>query len=166
MSPVFDPRSAMQALLEGEVRFIVIGGLAGRLHGSNLVTNDLDICYSRAPDNLERLASVLRDLEASLRGAPKDVPFLLDAETLKAGDHFTFDTVFGPLDCLGTPAGVAGYGELERTAVEADLDGTTVKVASIDDLIAMKLAAGRPQDLYQAEVLGALREEIDRLDQY
>lgn len=165
MTAAFDPLGAMRVLVEKTVQFVLIGGFAGRLHGSNLVTNDLDICYSRDPDNLEHLASALREMGATLRGAPEDIPFLLDARTLQAGDHFTFDTIFGSLDCLGTPAGVGGYDHLERTSKEMDLDGLSVKVASLDDLIAMKLAAARPQDMYQAEVLGALREEIDRHDQ-
>jgi hypothetical protein len=78
------------------------------------------------------------------------------------GDHFTFVTDAGNLDCLGTPAGVSGFDELEPTAVTMDLDGLTVLVASVDDLIRMKLAAGRPKDLIEAEVLGALKDEIDQ----
>ena len=51
--------------------------------------------------------------------------------------------------------------DLERTAVRMDLEGVEVRVASIDDLIRMKQAAGRPKDLIEVEVLGALREEMD-----
>lgn len=127
-----------------------------------MATFDLDICYARDDENLERLASALQELKAKLRGAPEDVPFILDAKTLKMGDHFTFSTTVGALDCLGTPSGTRGYDDLDRVAEERDLNGLTVKVASIDDLIRMKRAAGRPKDLVQAEVLGALREEIEK----
>lgn len=157
----FDPQSVLDALAEGKVRFVVIGGLAASLHGSPSITNDLDICYARDEVNLERLAAALTVAGAHLRGAPDEVPFLLDAKTLAAGDHFTFITRFGGVDCLGTPAGSDGFDALNANAVEMVIDLLPIKVASIDDLIKMKLAAGRPKDLIEVEVLGALREEIE-----
>ena len=160
MTEAFDPLAALRALDRHGVRFVLIGGLGARLHGSPSVTNDLDVSYDRSPENLERLAAALRDLRARLRGAPDDVPFLLDAKTLAAGDHFTFTTRAGNLDILGTPAGVESFDELERNAERMELGGLTVPVASIDDLIAMKSAAARPKDLIEVEVLGALRDEI------
>ena len=93
-------------------------------------------------------------------GAPTTtLPFSLDAKTLAAGDHFTFVTDLGDLDCLGIPAGTLGYDDLMKSAVDVDLDGLVVAVASIDDLIRMKRAAGRPRDLAELEILGALRDE-------
>jgi predicted nucleotidyltransferase len=160
-TPAFDPLRALRVLTELDVRFVMIGGFAGRLHGSPTVTNDLDICYARDAENLRRLAAALRELRATLRGAPLSVPFRLEAATLAAGDHFTFETEAGNLDVLGAPAGVRAMEDLERTAVRMDLDGLEVRVASIDDLIRMKQAAGRPKDLIEVEVLGALREEMD-----
>ncbi len=157
----FDPLRSLRVLTDHDVRFVMIGGFAVRLHGSPTVTNDLDICYARDRENLERLALALRELRARLRGAPQGVRFRLEAETFAAGDHFTFETEAGNLDVLGAPAGVRAMEELERTAVVMDLDGLLVRVASIDDLIRMKQAAGRPKDLIEAEVLGALREELD-----
>jgi hypothetical protein len=157
----FDPLAAIRALHAGRVQFVVIGGIAARLLGSPTVTADLDICYARDRDNLERLAPVLLDLGATLRGAPADLPFVPDARTLAAGDHFTLSTSAGDLDLLGTPAGVAGYEQLRRGAERLDVDGMEVLVASIDDLITMKRASGRPKDLVELEILGALREELE-----
>jgi hypothetical protein len=137
--------------------------LAARGYGSARITNDLDICYARDDDNLSRLAAALKDLGARLRGAPEDVPFLLDAKTLAAGDHFTFLTRAGGLDCLGSPAGArGGYDELERNATEMEIAGIPVMVASIDDLIRMKLTAGRDKDVSDASDLAAIRDERDR----
>lgn len=158
----FDPRSALESLTDHGVRFVLIGGLAARLHGSPSVTGDTDICYDRSPENLERLATALTELDAQLRGAPDDVPFILDARTLAAGAHFTFLTRAGSVDCLGTPAGIEGFDALYRDAVEMSFERMVIPVASIDDLIRMKQAAGRPKDLIEVEILGALREEIDR----
>jgi hypothetical protein len=156
----FDPLRALRTLERHGVRFLLIGGLGGRLHGSPTVTNDTDVCYERSPDNLERLATALRSLKATLREAPVEVPFLLDAKTLAAGDHFTFSTSAGNLDCLGTPAGTDGFADLDRRATVYEVEGLEVRVASVDDLIAMKRAAGRPKDLIEVEVLGALRDEL------
>jgi hypothetical protein len=161
MTSRFDYLDALETLARHGVRFVVIGGIAGTLRGSTIVTQDIDVCYARDDDNLERLASALRHINARLRGAP-EVPFLLDARTLKMGDHFTFTTDVGSLDILGHPSGIpGGYEELERAADEVDLGAFRVKVASIDDLIRMKRASGRPKDLIEVEVLGALRDEID-----
>jgi len=161
--PAFDPLSALRTLLEHEVRFVLIGGYAGALRGSPVITGDLDICYARDDADLERLADALRELDAGLRGAPPHVPFLLDARTLRAGDHFTFSTSAGPLDCLGTPAGTKGFPDLDARATDEVVDGITIRVASIDDLIRMKRAAGRPKDRIALEWLSALRDELDDL---
>lgn len=160
--PGFDPLAALGVLERNGVRYIVIGAIAGRLLGSPTVTRDLDICYARDDANLEALVSALQELHARLRGVHEDVPFILDARTLRAGDSLTFETDAGDLDLLGTPAGTHGYEELTRTAEELNLGALTIRVASIDALIQMKRAAGRPKDLIEVEVLAALRNEIDR----
>ena len=113
----FDPIAALQLLQRHGVRFVVIGGFAGRLWGSPTMTNDVDICYDRDTGNLERLAAALQELHARLRGVDDDVPFLLDARTIANGQNFTFTTDLGPLDVLGLPAGVKEFSEL---AVERD----------------------------------------------
>jgi hypothetical protein len=155
----FDPLRALRTLDRHGVRFVLIGGLGARLYGSPTVTNDTDVCYERSPENLERLAAALRQLRAELRGVDKDVPFRLDVATLAAGDHVTFTTRAGNLDLLGTPSGVEGFDDLARNAESLDVDGLTVPVASIDDLIRMKRAAGRPKDLIEVEVLTAVQDE-------
>ncbi|MEA2645085.1 MAG: hypothetical protein QOE92_168 [Chloroflexota bacterium] len=67
------------------------------------------------------------------------------------------------VDCLGTPRGTAGYDALARAAAPKDLgDGLVVKVVALEDIMLMKKAAGRPKDLIELEVLGALRDEIAR----
>ena len=158
--PSFDPLRILAALHSGGVDFIVVGGFAGNLHGSPSFTTDLDICYARDAANLQALAKVLVSLNAKLRGVDREVPFRLDARSLKAGDSFTFMTDAGPFDILGTPSGTGGFEDLARTANPVPLDGRTTLVASVDDLIRMKLAAGRPKDLVEVEILGALREEL------
>jgi hypothetical protein len=156
----FDPLRLFEMLTRHKVRFVVVGGIAGRLLGSPTVTRDLDICYARDAANLRALAAVLAELHAQLRDVEPGLPFHPDARTLKAGDAFTLQTDAGDLDLLGTPAGTDGYADLARSATLTDLGGVHVLVAAVDDLIRMKRAAGRPKDLIEVEVLGALRDEI------
>jgi predicted nucleotidyltransferase len=158
----FDPLAILRTLERHDVRFVVIGGIAGRLWGSTTVTNDLDICYARDTQNLAALADALRELKAKLRGVDRDVPFITDARTLKAGDHFTFTTTAGSFDVLGTPKGSGGYESLFRTSTEMDVGGVHVRVAAIEDLILMKRAAGRPKDLIELEILAAVRDELGK----
>lgn len=160
--PSFDPLGLLRALGDGGVRFVVIGGFAAQLHGSPSVTVDLDICPAPERENLDRLAAVLIDLEVRLRDAPEGLPFRIDGRTLAAGDWFTFQTRLGMLDILQRPTGDLGYSGLAATAVAFEIDGRRVQVAALDDVIAMKAAAGRPKDRVEIEVLGALRDELDR----
>jgi hypothetical protein len=166
MSLLFDPLGMLRILIDRGVRFVLIGGLAANLRGTADVTQDLDICYARDLANLEALAAALTELRARLRVAREpdaDLPFRLDAVTLRNGDSFTFVTSMGDLDILGTPAGTAGYTDLEagaETLVAAD--GLTILVAGVDDLIRMKSASGRTKDMVHLEHLEALRDEIDR----
>jgi hypothetical protein len=164
--PDFDPARALRALRDADVDFILIGGLAANLHGSPSVTQDLDICHARDPENLRRLSDVLNALHARLRGVDDEVPFILDDRTLRAGGSFTFVTDAGSLDILAMPSGVEGFEELARSAVPMTFAGMQVKVTSLDDLIRMKQAAGRPKDRIELEVLGALRRRIaERADE-
>lgn len=160
--PEFQPEAVIRLLGEHRVRWVLVGGLAAVTHGAPLVTQDVDLCYARDDDNLEALATALTEVHAELRGAEPGLPFRMDATTLRAGDAFTLTTDVGWLDLLGTPAGTSGYDDLARTADVFDLFGHRVLVASVEDLIRMKRAAGRPKDLLALEELGALRDELSR----
>jgi hypothetical protein len=159
---VYDPEPILGLLDRHGVRFVVIGGIAGVLQGSASITHDLDICYSREGDNLDRLAAALREVEATLRGVHERVPFRLDAASLKSGMNFTFDTRHGPFDCIGEASGNFDYEQLRRNADVHDVFGLQVQVASLDDLIRMKRAAGRNKDLIEVENLAALRDVRDQ----
>jgi hypothetical protein len=156
----FDPTPLLELLLRHEVDFVVVGGLAAAAHGSGRATFDLDIAYARENTNLERLTDALREAGAKLRGAPPDVPFLLDAETLARGANFTFGTRFGSLDILGDPPGAPTYRELQDAATPVQIRGVTIFVASLDHMIAMKEAAGRPHDKAVAAELRAISDEL------
>jgi hypothetical protein len=159
----FDPIDVLDVLARHEVGFVLIGGMAASVRGSPVITGDIDICYSRDESNFQRLADALTELGAKLRGRgiPDDLPFRLDAATLASGESFTFSTRAGSVDALGTPSGTAGYRDLSGGATRMDIGGRQVAVASVDDLIRMKRAAGRTKDLGHIEWLLALRDETD-----
>jgi hypothetical protein len=156
----FDPSSILELLTRYEIDFVVVGGLAAAARGSARATFDLDVAYARDEENLARLATALGEADAKLRGAPVNVPFLLDAETLARGANFTFTTRFGPLDILGDAAGAPPYRDLRAAATRVEIRGLTVLVASIDHMIAMKEAAGRPHDKTVAAELRAISDEL------
>jgi hypothetical protein len=156
----FDPAPVLERFAAAGVDFVVIGGVAGGAHGSAFGTFDVDLAYSRDAENLERIAQVLRSLGATLRGAPEDMPFLLDAKTLEAGGNFTFSTSLGSVDLLAYPAGSPPYEQLRDAAKIIEVRGHPVPVASLDHLIAMKDAAGRPRDKLMATEYRTISDEL------
>jgi hypothetical protein len=161
----FDPIEILRVLSTADVKFVVIGGYAAELLGAPLMTMDLDVCYERSTENMDRLAAALRQLGAKLRVAKvdEDLPFILDGRTLAAGDSFTFVTDLGSLDVLGTPPGTKGFRDLVGSAVAvpvaADL---SVRVVALADLMRMKRASARTKDKMHLEVLAALQEMLEQ----
>ena len=153
--------SCLSPLIAEDVEFIVIGGQAEGLIGSARVTFDVDVCYRRTPENLERLARALATLKPSLRGAPPDLPFRLDAKALALGSNFTFDTTQGPFDLLGYLEPIGDYDAAVRNAVDVTVGPWTVKVLSLDDLIRIKEHIGRPKDRDSLMHLLAIRRLRD-----
>ena len=151
-------REVISALVAQNVRFVIIGGVAMRLQGGMHITDDIDVCYARDNENFITLAKALAPYHARLRGVPEDLPFILDARTLKSGLNFTLRTDLGDLDILGEAAGVDTFEGLWERASIMDIHGMTVRVASLDDLIAMKRAANRPKDQRHLLELEALRK--------
>jgi predicted nucleotidyltransferase len=150
-------------LAEHGVEFIVVGGQAEALMGSARVTYDVDLCYRRTPENLERLASALGTLNLTLRGAPRELKFRLDAQALALGQNYTFE-VDGeyPLDFLGHLEPVGTYDDLLPRAETVTIAGRPTHVIGLDDLIRIKRHINRPKDresLFQLEAIKRLREQ-------
>jgi hypothetical protein len=151
-------RPLLELLNRHAVDFVVIGGIAGIVHGSAHPTFDFDVVYARDEQNLERMAAALVELGVTLRGAPADLPLQIDARTLAAGCNFTFDSEYGSFDILGDAAGMRKYEAMLADSKKEKVWGVPVRVVSIDDLIRMKRAAGRPKDKSMAEELIAIAE--------
>lgn len=142
-----------------QVQFILIGGGAGIVHGSQRVTSDVDVVYSRKADNLTRLAEALKPHHPYLRGAPPGLPFRWDVPTIQAGLNFTLTTDLGDIDFLGEVAGGGAYDQLLPFTIELDAFGVTCRCVTLDRLIQLKRAAGRPKDLEAIAELQAILDE-------
>lgn len=162
--PLLQADRILRELLDANVRFILIGGLAAQVHGSPSLTGDVDVCFALDGDNLAHLAVALGSLAAIRRELPAGLQAPLDAPTLGAGDVVTLSTRYGDLNLLAHPDPGLDFESLVGRAIAAEVLGVEVRVASLEDLMAMKRAAGRPKDRIELEILGALREELDRRD--
>jgi predicted nucleotidyltransferase len=155
---LIDYPALLRALHDQDVRFIIVGGAAATAHGAARLTQDLDIVYDRSRDNLARLVAALGPHQPYLRGAPEGLPFRLDAETLRKGLNFTLTSKLGDVDLLGEITGGGGYRELEPHTIQLELFGVRCLCLSLDKLIEVKRAAGRPKDLEALAELIAIRE--------
>jgi predicted nucleotidyltransferase len=157
MSAEFD--RLLPALVQGGVEFILIGGVAGNIHGAARLTYDVDAIYARNSANLKRLADTLKPFTPYLRGAPPGLPFSLDVPTLRNGLNFTLTTKLGDLDLLGEVVGGGGYRDLLPHSIEIEAFGVKFKCVDLPTLIKLKRAAGRPKDLESLAELEVLRKE-------
>jgi hypothetical protein len=149
-------------LIRHGVEFIVIGGQAETILGSPRITYDVDLCYRRSRDNLEKLARALIEVGPTFRGAPPDIPIILDVRALSLGNNYTFETPFGKLDLLGWVEPLGDYDAVNRHAVNYQIGPHQLKVISLDDLIRIKEHVGRSKDresLLQLLAIKRLRQE-------
>jgi Nucleotidyl transferase AbiEii toxin, Type IV TA system len=145
------PERLLAALVDGGVAFVVIGGFSLAAHGIVRATKDIDIIPDPERANLRRLTEVLRGIDAEpLLAADFDaaeIGVALDADGLALGGNWVLRTRFGRLDVMQDVAGVRGYAALRARAVTAELpDVGPLAFAGLEDLVAMKAAADRPQD--------------------
>jgi hypothetical protein len=155
-------REIILRLIEGQVEFVVVGGISAVLQGVPVTTLDLDICYRRTPGNLRRLAQVLAPLQPRLRGLPPELPDTFDERTLQFGTNFTLDVGGESLDLLGEMSAIGGYEQIIGQVEEVTIGGHSVKVLSLEQLIATKQAAGRAKDLAVLPLIRATLEVRQR----
>jgi hypothetical protein len=153
----FDALAILSVLHRREVHFVVIGGVAGYLLGSDLLAANLDICFAPDLENARRLAVALSDMNARRRGSSNDVPDIVDEHALLHVDILTLETDFGFMHCLSNPAGTDGYDDLREHAECMEIDGVKTYVTSLADLIRMKEATGRVKDRLAVVALRAMQ---------
>jgi len=161
--PPLELGKLLNALNAGAVEFVAIGGIARVGQGSAMQTKDLDICPAPDRANLGRLASTLNPLEPAIRANGDRLPVELDAAFFERSRVTLFETSAGWIDVLQEPKGSRGYEALRAEADSVRIEGAQVFIASIEDLIAMKLAAGRQRDLADVEELRAIVRQRARI---
>ena len=152
---------AITILVENDVEFVVIGGMAIRSHGSGYLTQDLDICYSRSAENLKNLAKALAPLNPRPRNFPAELPFIWDDTTLRNSTNFTLETGLCDIDLLAEVPGLGAYPEVVAESVQIQVDGRPVNVLSIDGLIKAKTTTGREKDIPGLKELEALKQALE-----
>ncbi len=156
----FRPDEILKTLVERQVVFVVVGGIAAAAHGSPYPTRDLDICPQDDDGNLTRLGEALQELEARLlvTDEPEPIQVNLSPLVLRSSDFLTFATRWGVVDIIRRPAGTRGYEDLHRQAVRVSVAGVDIKLASLEDIVRSKAALLRDKDLKTLQVLRELAE--------
>ena len=157
-----DFKKIIPALVHGNIEFIVIGGVAATVHGSARTTFDLDVVYSRAPQNIECLVQALKPFSPYLRDAPEGLPFIFDEKTVQKGLNFTLTTEIGYLDLFGEIVGGGTYEDLLPYSREIEVFGVKCLCLGLERLIQVKRAAGRPKDFEVIAELEAILEEREK----
>jgi len=153
----FDPEALLRALVAHEVDFCVIGAVAAWLQGSPAVTLDLDVMPRRDLGNAERLAAALNQVGARPRGAAGRSVELEGADFL-GWQNQHFETEAGPLDVIPRAAAIGGYEDV--ATIELSLGDFSVRVITIDAVIASKEQLGRAKDTAALPALYATREAL------
>jgi len=162
----FDPERIVVVLAKHAVNYVLIGALAARLQGFPRLTADADITPARDPDNLERLAKALRELEARVytESVPEGLAFDCSAATLARAELWNLVTSAGRMDIAFVPSGTRGYEDLAAGAVRFQVFDVELLAAGLQDIIRSKVAADRPQDRQDVVVLREMlrRQSPDR----
>lgn len=154
-----DYKELIRVLVRHQIKFVIIGGVAAIVHGSARSTFDLDVVYSRDKKNIKRLVKALKPYSPYLREAPAGLPFLFNLETVLKGLSFTLTTNLGNLDLLGEVMGGGTYEDLLPRSEEIEVFGVKCLCVSLEQLIHIKRAAGRPRDFEAIAELEAILEE-------
>lgn len=150
----------LRALGRHGVVYVVVGGVAVQAHGGQRLTQDLDLVVPSDRENYERLALALTDLDARVLGPNGERSARPpSAALLASGDLWHLDSDHGLVDVILLPAALGSFEALRAHAHDVELDDLVVPVAARGDLIAMKQASGRPQDLEDVELLRGLDDE-------
>jgi hypothetical protein len=156
---VTDLNRLIARLSDADVDFVIVGGFAGVLHGSSLVTRDLDVCAVLSSENVEKLRRNLRDLQPTHRLTAQRLSFLDNPAPGVSVNNLYLETTLGPVDILGSIKGVGDFERVRERAVEVELFGRRCRVIAIEDLISAKEALSRPKDALAATELRAIAEK-------
>ena len=148
----------LRVLTQHHVDYIVVGGIAAAAHGSVRATYDLDVVYARGGDNIKKVVAALKPLDPYLRGAPPGLPFSWDTDTVQQGQLHSYHQPCS-IDLFGEITGGGSFEDLRSYTTTVHVFDVDCLVLTLDKLIAVKRAAGRPKDLEVIAELEAIAEE-------
>jgi predicted nucleotidyltransferase len=154
---VTDLNRLLKRLCDAEIEFVIVGGFAAMLHGSTLLTRDLDVCAVLSAANVEKLRAILRDLSPTHRFTPQRLSFLENPSPGVAVQNLYLETELGSVDILTSILGVGDFERVRASSIEVELFGSRCRVISLEDLIQAKETLGREKDLLCAKELRAVR---------
>lgn len=153
----------IERLIKGGVKFVLVGGFAGVVHGCTYVTQDVDICCDFSPDNLLTLQKTLKDLHPVHRMTPQRLKLKLTAENCARFKNLYLDTDIGQIDCIGCVQGLGTYENLKPLSEIRDIGGgLRIRVLTVDSLIKARKAMNRPHDkeaVLQLEAIKKMRKK-------
>ena len=156
---MIDINRLLQRLCDADIDFVIVGGFAATLHGSSLVTRDLDVCAMLSNENVEKLRDALRDLKPAHRFTSQKISFLDSPDPGVEVRNLYLRTDLGPVDILGSILGVGEFDRVRAASIQVELFERSCRVISLDDLIRAKEALGREKDLLAAKELRAVRDK-------
>ncbi|MBK8295128.1 MAG: hypothetical protein IPK93_10280 [Solirubrobacterales bacterium] len=160
MSAQFDAREIFHSLATHDVAYVTIGGIAVQAHGGQRLTQDLDVVIASTEDNLTRLAGALTELDARILGPDGQRSSTTPSVALLgSSDQWHLVTKHGRLDVLTVPAHLGSFQEMQARAHRVPMGDVKVPIAHRNDLLILKRAAGRPQDLADIKLLESLDDE-------
>lgn len=144
---MINPKGLLQRLLENEIDFVLVGGLAATMYGVSTVTYDVDICFDFSRENVSRLLAALRDIHPRVRAQEKWVSLEELPPTQIAGlNNLYLQTDYGSLDLLGSLPEVGGFESVAAHTTEVTIFSMPCRVLDIETLIRIKEGMGRPKD--------------------
>ena len=153
----------LKSLNDHQVQYVLVGGMACVIHGSQVVTQDVDICAPLTQENLSRFLAALAGAHPRFRTA-RDLHSLPDQpEKLEGFKNLYLVTDLGQLDVLSEITGVGAYSEVEQHTIQVDLEGIQCNVLDLDTLITAKKAMNSPKDVQTVIELEAIRERLRSL---
>ena len=148
----------LKVLSEGGVEFVLVGGYSAMLHGSSLMTRDIDITCPMAAPDVRRLFNSLEPLHPIHRMVAEARPFTSGEAERSDWKNLHLKTDLGVLDCLGEVKGLGNYSACLARSTELDLGEFTIRTLTIEALIEAKRAMARPRDLQTADELELIRD--------
>ncbi len=159
---MLNTKKLLQGLLENNVDFILVGGLAAVAYGASTLTQDLDVCFNFDTDNIRQLLKALEDLNPRVRAGSKNIPLGDDVQRLSQYNNLYIKTDWGDLDLLGQIKGLGDYPQVEKHAIAIEIFGCSCRILDIDSLIKSKEVLDRPKDRQVVLELKVIKEELKK----